>query len=498
MMADTEIPAPILHTGHNCWRIARCERATVIVDAADYFRLAREAMLRARHQILLIGWDFDTRIRLDPECEDDGPATLGAFLSWLSKCRPALKIYILKWDLGAIKLLGRGTTILRLAQWASSDRISFKLDSAHPPGASHHQKILVVDDALAFCGGIDMTADRWDTRGHRDHDDRRKRPTTRRHYGPWHDATMAVDGAAAHMLGELARERWKLAGGKAIVAPPTGSDPWPPELRAHFTEVDVAIARTRGAHKDVIAIREIEALFIDSIRRAKRSVYAENQYFASRAVAEVIAERLKEPEGPEFVLVNPRSGHGWLDEEVMGPARACLLSLLRDADRYRRFRIYTPVTAAKDHIYVHSKIMIIDNRMLRIGSANLNNRSMGLDSECDLAIEAFSGADAQLESKIAAIRCDLIAEHLAITAEEVRAQLDRCGSLIDTIETLRGPGRTLLPFEPAEPNRVERLLAESEALDPESVGKSFEPLARPGLVTRLRRLVGHGVPAPPC
>ena len=169
---------------------------------------------RPSKQILLIGWDFDTRICLDYDADDGAPAELGAFLSWLPKHRPGLQIHILKWDVGAIKLLGRGSTVFRLGLWASSKQIHFKLDGAHPSGGSHHHKIVVIDDALAFCGGIDMTGDRWDTRDHRDGDERRRRPTTRRRYQPWHDATMAVDGGAAAALGDLARERWRLAGGE--------------------------------------------------------------------------------------------------------------------------------------------------------------------------------------------------------------------------------------------------------------------------------------------
>jgi hypothetical protein len=76
-------------TGRNCWRIARAARAAVIVDAADYFRLVRQAMVAAETQILLIGWDFDTRIDLLPKGADDaGPTELGAFLSWLPNQRP--------------------------------------------------------------------------------------------------------------------------------------------------------------------------------------------------------------------------------------------------------------------------------------------------------------------------------------------------------------------------------------------------------------------------
>lgn len=445
-------------------------------------------MLKAEKQILLIGWDFDTRILLDEEPGDDAPETLGAFISWLARHRPQVAIHILRWDWGATKLLARGTTVLRLLNWARTRQIRFKLDGAHPLGASHHQKIVVIDDRLAFCGGIDMTATRWDTREHRDGDPRRKRPTTGRDYKPWHDATMAVDGAAARALGELARERWKCAGGEPIETPDVDCDPWPGEIEPQFRDVEIGIARTRGEHGDMPEIREIEALFVDMIARARRFVYAENQFFASRVVAEAIGKRLAEADGPEFVIVNPKSAEGWLEEEVMDPARARLLQELWKADRHRRLRVYTPVTTSGCDIYVHSKITIVDGEQLRVGSANLNNRSMGLDSECDLLIDGGREANSGAPGRIEAILCDLLAEHLGVAGEEVRARLDATGSLVEAIEGLRGGGRTLVPLAVEEPNAIEAAIAEREALDPERPGEYFEPLARRGLASRLRSL----------
>ncbi len=472
----------------HCWRVERAGRAALIVDAADYFRLARKAMCGAQKQILLVGWDFDTRICLDYEADDGGPTELGAFISWLTRERPGLGIYILKWDVGAIQLLGRGTTVLRLARWVRNPDVHFKLDAAHALGASHHQKIVVIDDSLAFCGGIDMTGDRWDTRGHRDGDGHRKRPTTGRRYGPWHDATMAVDGKVAAALGKLARDRWKAAGGAPIDPPEAANHPWPDALDPHFRDVDIAIARTRSEHGEQKSVREIEGLFLAMIQGAERFVYAENQYFASRVIAEAIVERLKEPDPPEFVIVNPRTGSGWLDEEAMSPARAELMKLIAEHDSHGRFRIYCPVTEARDDIYVHSKIMIVDDRQLRVGSANLNNRSMGLDSECDLMIDARLPANAGAGETIAMLRADLLAEHLGCKPQAVAASFAETGSLIATIEALRSrDGRALVPFEPDAPNKVERALAEKELLDPESADGDFEPLARPGLLARLKR-----------
>lgn len=477
----------MLEAGRNCWRIEQANRAALVVDAADYFRLARQAMLRAEKQILLIGWDFDTRICLDYGADDSTPTELGAFLSWLPKHRPGLQIYILKWDVGAIKLLGRGTTVLRLARWAASEQIHFKLDGAHATGASHHQKIAVVDDALAFCGGIDMTASRWDTREHLDHDEHRRRPTTTRRYQPWHDATMAVDGQVAFALGELARERWHAAGGERIQPPTASSDPWPEELEPHFRNVNVAIARTCGAHAGEPAVREIEELYVDMINSASRFIYAENQYFASRVIAKAIGKRLAGPDPPEFVVINPRAGEGWLDEEVMSPARAELIEFVRKCDRTGRFRIFCPVTEQGEDIYVHSKITIVDDRQLRVGSANFNNRSMGLDSECDLTIDEHLSENSGAGEAIGMLRSDLLAEHLGVSVDTVQAKFSETGSLIRTIEAFsRGRGRGLIPFVPEKPRAAERALAKTEALDPESTGEPFEPIARPGLLAGLR------------
>lgn len=481
--SNPSLPEP----GRNCWRIERAGRASLIVDAADYFRLARQAMLRAEKQILLIGWDFDTRICLDYDADDGAPAELGEFLSWLQKNRPGLQVHILKWDIGAIKLLGRGTTVLRLARWAASNQIHFKLDGAHAKGASHHHKIAVIDDALAFCGGIDMTASRWDTREHRDEDERRRRPTTNRRYEPWHDATMAVDGKVAAALGELARNRWEAAGGEPLQPPDASSEPWPEELRPHFRDIDIAIARTRGEFDDEPAVREIETLYVDMIKGAQRFFYAENQYFASRLVAKAIAERLKEADPPEFVIVNPHSADGWLENEVMSSARAELMDFVRKCDPKGRFRIFSPVTEGGADIYVHSKITIVDDRVLRVGSANFNNRSMGLDSECDLLIDAGISANEAAGETISMLRSNLLAEHLGMSIDTIQAKFAETRSLIGAIEAFSGSeGRGLKPFIPQKPNGVERKLAESQVLDPESAGETFEPMARPGLLARLR------------
>jgi phosphatidylserine/phosphatidylglycerophosphate/cardiolipin synthase-like enzyme len=478
-------PESALRPGENVWRIERASRATVIIDAAEYFASARAAMMAARHRIMLIGWDFDARIDLTPGVDStDAPNSLGDFIIWLVKRRPELEIFLLHWDLGAIKALFRGTSILTLLRWKAHKRITSRFDGAHPPAASHHQKIVVIDDCLAFCGGIDMTGDRWDTREHLDDEPRRRRPGGSRH-DPWHDATTALEGPVAATIGELARERWRLASGMELPPVTARSDCWPEALHAQFRDVHIGIARTQPEMPDRAGIHEIERLYLDLIAGARHRIYAESQYFASRRIAEAIARRLEEPEGPEFVLVNPVSAQGWLEPIAMDSARARLREALRRHDPHGRFRIYHPMTAGGKPIYVHAKVLVVDDRVLRVGSSNMNNRSLRLDTECDVVLDA--ALNPGVGPAICAVRDGLLAEHLDSTPEEVARRIEAEGSMIAAIESLRRPGRTLQPYETPDLSSVEAWLADNEVLDPEGPAEMFEPLAKRGLFRRLRQ-----------
>jgi phosphatidylserine/phosphatidylglycerophosphate/cardiolipin synthase-like enzyme len=473
-----------LAPGRNCWRIERADAASVIIDAEGYFRIAREAMKQARHQILLIGWDFDARIRLVHEADDDAPTEVGAFIDWLVARTPGLQVHILRWDMGALKTLLRGKTMLTIFRWAFNRRIHLKLDSVHPHGASHHQKIVVIDDCLAFCGGIDMTDNRWDTRAHHDRDGER-RNADGKSYHPWHDATTALSGPVARALGELSRTRWQRAGGTPFGPPPAVPGCWPDALPVDFADVDVALSRTQPEMEKVAPIHEIEALYLDLIARAERWIYAESQYFASRVVAEAIARRLAEPDGPEIVILNPETAEGWLEPIAMDTARARLMAALRKHDVHGRLRLYHPYTGGGTPVYVHAKVTVIDGRILRIGSSNFNNRSMRLDTECDVTIDATRPGNEDAAARIGEITHGLIAEHLGVEPDAVAARMKQSGSLIATIEGLRGDGHSLRPYRIPDIDGLQAWLADNEILDPEGPDEMFAPLAQRGLLRRL-------------
>lgn len=477
------------------WRYARAERASVIVDAADYFLLMQEAMLKAKQRVFLIGWDFDTRIHLthgrrwwQRPYSSQYPSRLGGFIGWLVRHRPELDVRILKWTVSIFQFAFRGSMLVDVIRWARHKRITFKFDTAHPFGCSHHQKIAVLDDWLAVCGGIDMTDKRWDTRDHAENDSRR-RGVGGRQYSPWHDATMMMQGEVATALSELGRGRWERAGGSHLPQiSPSRDSLWPENLPVQFANVEIGIARTRADYRDCEGAREIKALYLRHVREAKRFIYAESQYFASRAIGEAIVKRLQEPDPPEIVIVHPAHADGWLEQQAMDHARAELMRVIEAADAHDRFSLWVPYVN-NTPIYVHAKLMVVDDVVLRIGSANLNNRSMGLDSECDVFIDSRRLTNRHTGPAIAALRHSLLAEHLGLAADDVGGLLERHGSMRALIENENHPlGRHLRRYHPPPLSDAERKLAESQVLDPERPDEIFEPFARGGLFRKGSRL----------
>lgn len=483
-----EMRQRLLQPGRNCWRLERSENIAFLIDAADYFSALRQAIENAREQILILGWDIDSRIRLSaPGVSDGYPERLGPFLNEVVSRQKHLHTYILVWDFAMIYALEREWLPIYKFGWQTHRRLHFRMDGRHPPGASHHQKIVVIDDAVAFAGGIDLGKWRWDTPEHREHDERRTGPEGHI-YPPHHDLQIMLDGDAAAALGDLARSRWQRASGENLPTPTQRSVPWPASAKPDIRHWDVAIARTEPKYAGRPEIREAERLHLDAIKHARRAIYIENQYFTSHIVATALAERLRDPSGPELVIVLPKRSNGWLEQHTMDVLRARTLQRLREADEFGRLAVYYPALPglAPRFLNVHDKLLIVDDDVVRIGSANMSNRSMGLDTECDIAIESLS--ELRVRAAAATLRNRLLAEHLDVSPETVEKAC-ACGSLIGAIESLRKPGRTLEPLDGQVRAELDEWVPDSDLVDPERpidpdllvdrfVGGDGSPLAR--------------------
>ncbi|MQM29713.1 MAG: phospholipase [Candidatus Accumulibacter phosphatis] len=482
----------LFEPGRNCTVVAHASRVGLLVDGEEYFRAFALAAERASQSVAILAWDFNSATPLSFDDRPGAPpAQLGDFLNWLVRRRRGLRINILEWDYPLVFGADREFRLFHGFGWRPRRRVRFAQDNTHPISASHHQKIVVIDDAMAFIGGFDLTVRRWDSCAHAAEDDRRRCGDVA--YPPFHDTMMAVDGEAARELGKIVRARWRAATGREMPATRTASpEPWrwPDAVRVDVHDVKVALSRTMPEMPRVAGITEVEALYLDMIASARRHIYIENQYFTAHRIGDALAARLAEPDGPEIVVLVRRFSHGWLEEHTMHVLRTRLVQRLRRADVHGRFHVYYPHVdklAAGVCIDLHAKLMIVDDELLRIGSANLSNRSMGMDSECDATIVARG--DPQAAAAIRHFRNRLLGEHLDARPKTVDTAVEEHGSLHGAIEALAGRCRTLRQLEqlPDWPEAVIELASVGDPARP-LVEHLIDELSPEGLMTRAVEL----------
>lgn len=449
-----------------------------LVDAQSYFATIAGVFARAERRIIIVGWDFDSRIPLDADGSDGPQVTLAEYLRALVEENPQLDIYILIWRNSLFYASNADLPLLPIASWWDHPRIHYRLDDHHPVTACHHEKIVVVDDALAFIGGMDLTDGRWDDNAHQP-DDARRRSASRVPYAPVHDVQAVLDGDAARALAELTHVRWFDATGELLPPVVPEDDPWPALAPAIVGPQTIAISRTRPIYERQAEVREIEAMNAALIASAQRSIYIESQYFALPPVADLLGEQLERERGPEIVIVTTLHSQGAIEHYIMAETRNRLLADLRRRDRFARLRTYYPVSAPDPvcDIKVHSKLIVVDDRLLRIGSSNLNTRSIGLDTECDITIAADTATARQA---IAGLRNRLLAEHVGVKRAVFDQEFARTGSLIAALESLNTRNRRLMDFPAIEASvepwvPVGRLFDPPRPLDLKYILESFKP-----------------------
>lgn len=446
----------ILIPSETVWRVETAKRAAVLVDAADYFATLRKAMLAARSTIYIVGWDVDSRTRLvdsNGQVEDDLPLELGPFLCELVQRRPQLTVKILLWDYSVFFANEREFIPAVALGWRTPKQVDLCLDDSVPLGSSHHQKIVVIDEALAFCGGLDLTIRRWDSSDHRVDNPLRVDPDGKP-YPPFHDVQMMLDGPAADALTHLVRKRWLRATGEALPLHPAQESPWPAGIVADFQDVAVGIARTEPHVNDEKLVNEVAALFRAMAKTAERHLYIESQYVTCLEFAEELTKALQERPALEALIVCPHSYGGWFERSAMCGGRRRFQKILSDAGVASRVLILAPHAIEGEEqadIKVHAKVMIVDDRYLRIGSANLCARSMATDSECDLVVDADGNSEAM--RGIAGVRNRLLAEHCGVSVCAVAEMMANTGSLLTTATRLSERTGKLKPVE--EPSAEE-------------------------------------------
>jgi phospholipase D1/2 len=419
--------ARILEAPDNCFRVTSVDEIGLLVDAADYYREFYRAAQVAERYILLSGWQFDSGVSLlrGPEARAAGaPVTLLSFLEHLCEQKPALEISILAWDFALVFAAEREWMQRLVFDWTTHQRLRFRFDDNHAERGCHHQKFVVIDGELSFLGGLDLCEDRWDDRVHRHANPLRM--SRGEPHKPFHDIQAFARGRAlAGALEELFLTRWERTAAPPIQLPEADNQ----VARNHAVQCllpiasrSVALSRTDpyGSPGGPVPCVEIQRLHLAAIAQAERLIYAETQYLSSHKIAAALEARMRAAQRPklEIVLILNNRGETLKEQAAVGLAQAQNIERLRRvaAETGHRLGMYCTLPACdadqtpERTTYIHSKLMIVDDRFLTVGSANLTNRSLILDTELNVSVETEAAGDA-LARSIRKVRASLLAEH---------------------------------------------------------------------------------------
>ncbi|MEW6055081.1 MAG: phospholipase D-like domain-containing protein [Bdellovibrionota bacterium] len=390
LRAKTEKPGP-LHWKEELSQRAYYRQTTSEVwepiwEAGPYYERLQECLGKAYSYAIFVGWQLDSRIELSTSRHE----SFREFLVRLCAEKPDFHIYFLVWDYAYFYVFER--EILQSWVWEGlHERLHFVFDNRHPLGGSHHEKFVIIDGETAFVGGVDICDDRWDSPQHFYSDSRRSLDHEKEEHRPYHDMTVEVRGEVAVDLVEYIGARWR-----AISSIPFPERPRMARLEG-AGKYRLLISRTRASVdlRRPLLVRESEFLIHDLIRSVRHQLVIENQYYWSPQINDELSTlmRARAGTGLKILLVVPAPLNGSTAFRMMGVLQTALLERLEKVAKETRtlFVAGCPYALAPDlsdekSIYVHSKVAIVDDRYMAIGSANLNNRAFRLDTELNLTL----------------------------------------------------------------------------------------------------------------
>lgn len=452
--------ASIINIGVTCWDVASAEQTGLLIDARDYYRAFYHAARAAKRYVLISGWQFDSDVRLlrGEDAEDAGEVCLLSFLNGLCEKNQDLQIYILAWNFNSVYGIDREWFQKWYFNWTTNDRLKFCFDDCHCLGASHHQKFAVVDGAVAFLGGLDLCSSRWDDRDHCA-DNPRRVNADQNIYTPFHDVQSYHVGGVAKKLADLFSERWKLVRCDDLNLPETAEKErvdFPGSLPILSSRVGISRTQAKTADGRQDSYQEIRRLLVAAIKSAEKLIYLENQYFSSNALFRALSRRMTDASRPrlQIVMVLAKDANALFEKISIGLMQAKLIARLKElaAATGHKIGIYYPACLDAEGqevpTYIHSKLFLVDDRFLSVGSANMNNRSMGLDTELNVAWEAAPEEHSVIES-IRRIRADLLAEHTGAGDSASLHEVTAAKGLVDSLERLAGSGSSRLRRHPS-------------------------------------------------
>ena len=297
------------------------------------------------------------------------------------------------------------------------------LDNRYPLRGSNHQKFTVFmsrDSASAILGSADIAKTRWDSSEHLAVDPDRH-PTLG---SQTHELAVSIEGPAVADLGETFRERWNDSGSRAG---------WPrrwsttmiasslPSLPAAGTH-SIQVLRTYGITSRLMGYSwspigefTVWASYLKAIKAALSYIYIEDQYFlpfywfssyshGDASLAADIVYQLGEAmkRGVTVIVTTSSKRTTWWYpyQKYQRDIGLNYLHCIRAAGSSGDV-VVASLQCDGDDVYVHSKLMIVDDEFISVGSANVTLRSMSTDGELQIGIvDATNALARDLRSKL--------------------------------------------------------------------------------------------------
>jgi phosphatidylserine/phosphatidylglycerophosphate/cardiolipin synthase-like enzyme len=343
-------------------------RVELLADGAEALPRIAGAVRSARSHVHLAGWHFDPSFRL----EEGGPT----LRELLADAAGRVDVRVLAWAGAPLPLFRPDRKAVRHAceELVRGARITMALDARERPLHCHHEKVVIVDDEVAFVGGIDLTSlngNRLDSSEHPHRDGL-----------GWHDSAVRLEGP---IVADVARHflmRWRAVAGEELSAPADTSGSGDVEAQLVRTVPDRLYEPCREGEWSILES------YLRAIRAAERLVYLESQFLWSPELTFALAAKLRNPPSDDFRVVallpsHPNNGAddsrgqvGMLieaDTEGGGPGRFLACTLFQPGP-------------GGNPVYVHSKAAVIDDAWLTVGSANLNEHSLFNDTEVNVVV----------------------------------------------------------------------------------------------------------------
>src|SRR4051812_45066359 len=342
-------------------------RLEVLIDGANALPAMAEAIRGAKHHVHICSWNFE------PGFQPERHERRSPVKELLAETAERVPVRMLVWAGSPLPVFkpSRRTVAQARDELVRGTKIACVLDACTRQMHCHHEKIVIVDDEVAFVGGIDLTAlagDRYDSNDHPHRDG----------IG-WHDAGTRLHGPIVRDVAAHFGLRWTATSGQALELP----DAPPP---AGDTTVQLVRTVPENAYPSVLPRGEFSVLeaYTRALRGARRLIYLENQFLWSPEIVAILEAKLREPPSDDFrlVVLLPHKANNGQDD-----TRGMLGRLVAADDGRHRFlatTIHSRTGTRTGPLYVHAKIGIVDDAWLAVGSANLNEHSLFNDTEVDV------------------------------------------------------------------------------------------------------------------